>query len=106
MSRWPGAKPSVRPRPHQHVGNKFVALTIPDKQTWDKNLPRRIDLKKILLLVTGQRFISSCANTPVGHSIRTMFGFFRIAKANHDVGGILAEVSVLEPVISNFWRLP
>ena len=75
----------------QHVGNQFVALAIPHKQS-RTGAAAAVDLGDVLLPVARDiDFVLQHAGRPQhAHDV----SFFRVAKADHEVGRILPEISV------------
>src|SRR5580693_5143210 len=75
----------------QHVGHEFVALTVPDKKRRAGTAPA-INLEEVLLLVACDidLVLQDAGRPQHAHDV----GFFGIAQADHDVGGVLAEISV------------
>ncbi len=86
-----GANPVADDACSQHVGNKLIAFSVPDKQCRAR-ATAAVDLEKVLLLVARNLdFVLQNTGRPKhAHDV----GFFGVAQADHDVGGILAEISV------------
>src|SRR6476661_9033621 len=86
-----GADPVSDDSGAEHVGDELVVLAIPCKER-GAGAAAAVDLEVILLLVPGNlNFILQHARGPEhAHDV----GFFRLAEADDDVGGILPEVSV------------
>src|ERR1022692_1410568 len=86
----PGPNPVPDHARAQHVGDELVAFAIPYKQR-RAGTAAAVDLEKILLFIASDvDFILQHAGRPSHtHDV----GLFRVAKADHDVGGILPQVS-------------
>ena len=74
----------------QHVGDQFVALAIPDKQR-RAGTAAAVDLGEVLLPVA--RNIYFILQDAGGPQHANDVSLFRIAESNHDVGGVLPQVS-------------